>query len=147
MDQGVFALIAYPDHGDLQRIPEAPPEQNGTEFAVDVHLQDDGTGTADVEAKYFGDSNSHRHAFYRGRSQTEILKSFEERVTRYVNQASFHKASIAGTEDNSQQIAEKFSFGGNFATASTGDTWFFQPLILSGIAVPEVPPKAEATAP
>jgi hypothetical protein len=138
MDQGVFALIAYPDHGDLQRIPEAPPEQNGSEFSVNVHLQSDGTGVAEVEAKYHGASNSHRHMFYRGRSQSEIVKAFEERATRYVSQASFRKASISGTEDNRQQIIEKFSFAGNFATASSGDSWFFQPLILSGIAVPEV---------
>jgi len=141
MDQGVFALIAYPERGDLQRIPEAPPERNGSEYRVNVHLQSDGTGTAEVEDKYLGASNSARHMFYRGRSQSEILKAFEERVTRYVNQASFRQASIAGTEDNNQQITEKFSFAGNFATASTGDSWFFQPLILSGIAVPEVPPR------
>jgi len=142
MDQGVFALIAYPDRGDLQRIPEAPPEQNGSEYTVNVQLQADGAGEAEVGAKYFGASNSSRHSFYRGLSQTEILKAFEERVTRYVNQASFRHASISGSEDNRQQISENFSFAGNFATASTGDTWFFQPLILSGIAVPEVPPRA-----
>ncbi len=141
MDQGVFALIAYPERGDLQRIPLAPPEQNGSEYVVHVRLQPDGTGVADVEVKYFGASNSSRQMFYRGRSQSEILKAFEERVTRYVSQASFRQASISGTEDNRQQIAEKFSFGGNFATASAGDSWFFQPLILSGIAVPEVPPR------
>ena len=141
MDQGVFALIAYPERGDLQRIPQALPEQNGSEYAVNVHLQSDGTGTADVEAKYLGVSNSSRHYFYRGRSQSEILKAFEERVSRYVSQASFRQASISGIDDNRQQIQEKFSFAGNFATASTGDSWFFQPLILSGIAVPEVSPK------
>jgi hypothetical protein len=141
MDQGVFALIAYPDRGDLQWIPETPPERNGSEYVVNVHLQSDGTGTAEVEDKYLGASNSARHMFYRGRSQSEILKAFEERVTRFVNQASFRQASIAGIEDNNQQIKEKFSFAGNFATASTGDSWFFQPLLLSGIAVPEVPPR------
>jgi hypothetical protein len=62
-------------------------------------------------------------------------------LTRYVNQASFHQASISGTDDNRQQITEKFSFEGDFATASTGDSWFFQPLILSGISVPEVTPR------
>jgi len=96
---------------------------------------------ADVESKYLGAANSTRHMFYRGRSQSEILKAFEERVTNYVSQASFRQASISGAEDNRQQIGEKFSFGGNFATASAGDSWFFQPLILSGIAVPEVPPR------
>jgi hypothetical protein len=141
MDQGVFALIAYPDRGDLQRIPQAPPEQNGSEYAVNVHLQGDGTGVAEIETKYFGASNSRRHYFYRGRSQSEILKAFEERVTRYVSQANFQRASIAGIDDNRQQITERFSFAGNFATASTGDSWFFQPLILSGIAVPEVPAR------
>jgi hypothetical protein len=62
-------------------------------------------------------------------------------VSRYVNQAAFRQASISGIEDNRQQISEKFSFAGNFATASSGDSWFFQPLILSGIAVPEVPSR------
>jgi hypothetical protein len=141
MDQGVFALIAYPDHGDLQRIPEPAPEQNGSEYAVKLHLQPDGIGAAEVEAKYFGVSNSDRHVFYRGRSQSEILKGFEERVTGYVSQASFGKAAILGTEDNRRQITEQFSFAGNFATASAGNSWFFQPLILSGIAVPEVGPR------
>jgi hypothetical protein len=138
MDQGVFALIAYPDHGDLQRIPEAPPERNGTEYTVNVHLQRDGTGAAEVQSRYFGASNAYRHSFYRGKSQTEILQSFEARVARYVNSATFRNASIAGSDDNSQQITEKFSFTGNFATASAGDTWFLQPLMLSGIAIPEL---------
>ena len=141
MDQGVFALIAYPERGDLQRIPQAAPEQNGYEYAANIRLQSDGTGTAEVEARYFGVSNARRHTFYRGRSQSEIVKAFEERVTSYVNQAAFRQASISGTEDNRQQIMEKFSFAGNFATASSGDSWFFQPLILSGIAVPEVLPR------
>ena len=35
----------------------------------------DGTGAAEVEAKYFGASNSYRHMFYRGRSQSEIDES------------------------------------------------------------------------
>jgi len=138
MDQGVFALIAYPDHGDLQRIPEAPPEFNGTNYTVNVHLQRDGTGAAEVQSRYLGSSNAHRHSFYRGKSQSEILQSFEARVARYVNSATFRNASIFGSDDNSQQITEKFSFTGNFATASAGDTWFFQPLMLSGIAIPEL---------
>ncbi len=141
MDQGVFALIAYPEKGDLQRIPLAPAEQNGSEYAVRVHLQPDGTGAAEVEAKYFGVSNSNRHDFYRGLSQAEMLKAFEERVGRFVSQATFQRAAISGAEDNRKQIAEKFSFSGNFATAATGESWFFQPLILSGIAVPEVPSR------
>lgn len=58
-----------------------------------------------------------------------------------MNQASFRQASIGGIEENRQQVTEKFSFAGNFATASSGDSWFFQPLILSGIAVPEVPAR------
>ncbi|HTC64921.1 MAG TPA: DUF3858 domain-containing protein [Candidatus Saccharimonadales bacterium] len=138
MDQGVFALISYPNRGDLQRIPQAPPDQNGFEYTATVHLISDGTGTAEVEAKYLGVSNSHRHMFYRGRSQSEILKTFEGMVARYVNQSTFQKASIAGVEDSHQQIVEKFSFAGNFSVASAGSSWFFQPQFLSGIAVPEV---------
>jgi hypothetical protein len=138
MDQGVFGLISYPDRGDLQRIPQAPPDQNGYEYTANVHLQSDGTGTAEVEAKYLGVSNSHRHMFYRGRSQSEILKTFEATVARYVNQSAFQKASISGVEDSHQQIVEKFSFAGNFSVASSGSSWFFQPQFLSGIAVPEV---------
>lgn len=141
MDQGVFALIAYPDHGDLQRIPEFSPEQNGSEYDVRLQLQSDGTGLAQVQARYLGATNARRHVFYRGRSQAEILKGFEERVTRYASEASFRKASIAGIEDNRKQIAENFSFGGNFATATAGNSWFLQPLILSGIAIPEVGPR------
>jgi hypothetical protein len=141
MDQGVFALISYPDHGDLRRIPESQPEQNGTRYTAQVRLQPDGTGTADVRVEYFGAYNTRRHYFYRGLSQDEIRRQFENRVARYVNQATFQKASISGIEDSRQEIAEMFSFSGDFTTASTGDSWFLQPLFLSGLAVPEVGPR------
>jgi hypothetical protein len=141
MDQGVFALISYPDHGDLRGIPEAPPEQNGVEYDAHLRLQSDGSGTAEVEVKYLGASNASLHYFYRGRSQSEIRSMFEERVARYVTQAAFREASVSGMENNSQQIVERFSFTGDFAIASSGDSWFFQPLFLSGMAVPEVGPR------
>ena len=137
MDQGVFALIAYPDHGDLQRIPEAPLDTNGIRYTAHVVLQTDGSGTADVEVKYLGAADARRHYFYRGRSQSEILKGFEDRVTNYVSQAQFERASISGVSDSHQQITERFSFAGDFSSASTGDTWFLQPLFLAGMSIPE----------
>jgi hypothetical protein len=94
-----------------------------------------------VEEKYFGDSNASRHSFYRNLSQDQMRKAFEARVTRYANQAAFGTASVSGTQDNSGQIIENFSFNGAFANASTGDSWFFQPLFLSGISVPEISPQ------
>jgi hypothetical protein len=141
MDQGVFALISYPDHGDLQRIPETLPERNGLESRTVLHLQSGGDGAAEVELKYWGESNARRHSFYRGRSQSEIRRMYDERVARYANQAAFRAASIEGSDDNRKQIVEKFSFAGDFATASTGDSWFFQPFFLSGMAIPEVGPR------
>lgn len=141
MDQGVFALISYADHGELQRIPETLPERNGLESKTVVYLQASGEGTAEVELKYLGESNAHRHSYYRGLSQSEIRRKYDERVARYVNQAAFRSASIEGSEDNRKQIVEKFSFSGDFATASTGDSWFFQPFFLSGMALPEVGPR------
>jgi hypothetical protein len=141
MDQGVFALISYPDHGELKRIPEPIPVQNRTQYTAHAQLQADGTGSAEVEVKYWGTNNSQRHAFYRGRSQEEMRKYFENRVSRFVNQSAFRQASISGIEDSRQQVNEKFSFSGDFSTASSGDSWFFQPLFLTGIAVPEVGPR------
>ena len=141
MDQGVFALIAYPDHGDLRRIPEAPVELNGTQYTAHVRLQADGTGSADVEVTYLGALNTESHYFYRELSQSDILKHFENRVVNYVNGARFQKASIAGIEESGQQIQEKFSFQGDFSSASVGGSWFFQPLFLSGIARPEYSPR------
>ncbi|MGH9680609.1 MAG: DUF3858 domain-containing protein, partial [Candidatus Acidiferrales bacterium] len=141
MDQGVFALISYPDHGELQRIPVPPPSENRIRYDVHVHLQPDGSGIADVQAQFWGAMNASRHAYYRGRSQEEIRHGFENRVARYANQATFRQASIAGIEDSRQQITERFSFSGDFSTASSGDSWFFQPLFLSGIGVPESGPR------
>ena len=68
--------------------------------------------------------------------------SFENRVSRYVPDASLTQVLFAGTSDNSQQVAEKFSFTGDFGTALVaGDSWFFQPLFLTGFAVPELSPS------
>jgi hypothetical protein len=141
MDQGVFALISYPDHGDLRRIPEAPPEQNGLEYLAQIRLQPDGSGVTNITVKYLGATNASRHGFYRGLSQSDILKYFQNRVANYVSAAAFQTASLIGVEDNRLQIAEKFSFGGDFAAASSGDTWFFQPLFLRGMAALEVGPR------
>ncbi|MBZ5643007.1 MAG: DUF3857 domain-containing protein [Acidobacteriia bacterium] len=141
MDQGVFSLISYPDHGELRRIPEPAPAENRIEYSAHVKLQADGTGAADVEVKYSGSNNSDRHAYYRGRSEESMRKIFENRVAQYVNQGAFRQASISGVEDSRQQITEKYSFSGDFSTASSGDSWFFQPLFLSGIAVPEYGPR------
>ena len=138
MDQSVFALILYPDHGDLQRIPETPPDMNGLKYTVHVRLQSDGGGTANVEVDYLGSANAQRHYFYRNLSQSEIRERFENRVANYVIRATFRAASISGIEDSRQQIAEKFSFTGDFSTASSGDSWFLQPLFLSGMAIPDV---------
>jgi hypothetical protein len=141
MDQGVFALISYPDHGDLKRIPESHPEQNGTRYTAHLKLEPDGSGTADVRVEYLGAYSTRRHYLYRGLSQDEIRRQFEDRVARYVNQATFRTASISGIEDSRQKIAENFSFTGEFSAGSTGDSWFMQPLFLSGMAVPEVGPR------
>jgi len=141
MDQGVFALVAYPDHGDLRKIPEVPADTNGTQYSARVRLQADGTGSADVEVKYLGTRNTEMRYFYRERSQAEILKVFEGRVTNYVNGARFQRASISGVEDSRQQIHETFSFQGDFSSTSAGDSWFFQPLFLSGISRPEYGPR------
>jgi uncharacterized protein DUF3857/transglutaminase superfamily protein len=100
MDQGVYALIAYPDHGDLRRIPEVAPESSGVKYDVHVRLQQDGTGSAEVETKYLGVRNTGAHYFYRDRSQSEIVKVFEGRVTNFANNALFQKASIAGVENS-----------------------------------------------
>lgn len=141
MDQGVYGLVAYPDHGDLRRIPEAPVELNGSQYSAHVRLQADGSGSAEVEVKYLGVRNTRMHYYYRDRSHNDIIKDFESRVTNYVNDARFQQASIAGIEDSAQQIQEKYSFSGDFSSASTGDSWFFQPLFLSGIDNPESSPR------
>ena len=75
--------------------------------------------------------------FYRERSQAQILKVFENRLATYVNGPRFERGSISGVEDSSQQIREEFSFRGDFSSSSAGDSWFFQPLFLSGISRPE----------
>jgi hypothetical protein len=141
MDQGVFGLIAYPDHGDLRQIPEAPPDLNGIQFSAHVRLQSDGKGVADVDLKYLGARNMEAHYFFRELSQTQILKVFEGNISNYVNDATFQKASIYGIEDSAQQVREKYTFQGDFSSASNGSTWLLQPLFLSGIAAREFGPR------
>lgn len=138
MDQGVYSLIAYPNGGKLQKIPETAAGENGVDYKANARLGADGSGSAEVEMRYEGASNARRHQFYRGRSQAEIRTGFEQRVARYLPQANFQHASIGGIEDNAQPIVERFSFGGQFATAFSGDSWFFQPMFLGGTGTPEL---------
>jgi hypothetical protein len=140
MDQGVYALVTYPDHGELRRIPEMQAETNGIDYRAELNLSADGNGTATVEEKYRGAADATRHYTYRNLSQIELRRRFEERVTRYANQAVFRGVNVTGIEDFAAPIVEKFTFAGNFVNASTGDSWYFQPLFLSGLSVPEISP-------
>jgi len=53
---------------------------------------------------------------------------YDERV-RALSSAPRPGISVAprlkGPNDNRKQIVEKFSFAGDFATALSGDSWFF----------------------
>jgi hypothetical protein len=138
MDQGVFALISYPDRGELRRIPEMTAEQNGTEYRAELRLGPEGNGTATVEERYVGALDAARHTFYHDLSQDQIRQNFDERVTRYASQAAFRQGTVTGIEDTGGPIVENFSFAGTFASASAGGSWFFQPLFLAGIALPEM---------
>ena len=99
-----------------------------------MRLEASGKGTAAVRVKYVGDVNARLHSYYRNRSQSELRKIFEGRVAGSASQATLLQAGIVGIEDNRQTIAEEFSFSGEFATASSGESWFFQPLFFAGMA-------------
>lgn len=142
MDQGVYALISYPDHGEIRRTPESSAASNGIEYQAQLQLDESGKGSASVELRYLGDANAARHAYYRDQSQSELRKIFEARIARYVSQASLVQAKMAGVEDNSERIVEQFSFTGDFAAASAGSSWFLQPLFLSGMSAVKVGTKA-----
>jgi hypothetical protein len=141
MDQGVYALISYPDRGELRRIPEMDAEDNGIQYRAELQLARDGTGTATVQQTYRGAADAARHSAYRNLSQVQIRRNFDDRVARYANQAVFRQVRVSGIEDTSTSIVEEFSFAGNFVNASTGDSWFFQPIFLAGMAVPEISPR------
>jgi hypothetical protein len=140
MDQGVYALVSYPDRGEITRTPETPAASNGVEYRAHLRLDTSGKGNASVEVRYIGDANASRHGYYRDQSRSELRKIFEGRIARYVNQASLVQANLAGLDDNRQGIVEQFSFTGDFAGASAGSSWFFQPLFLSGMSGTEVSP-------
>jgi hypothetical protein len=108
---------------------------------VNLRLDAHGHGAAAVQEKYVGASNTDRHYFYRQQSREQLQKTFEDRVAGYANGTTLQRASYSGTENSCEQIVENFSFVGNFATASAGDSWFFQPLFLSGYSVPEISPQ------
>ena len=137
-DQGVYALVLYPDRGQLYRTPEITVENNGMEYEALLRLDPAGNGTADVSVKYQGEFNTDRHAYYRGESRSELRRMLESRVARYVSGATLVQAGISGLEDYRNTITVNLSFTGSFAGAHSGRNWFFQPLFLSGMSAVEV---------
>src|SRR5262249_15299670 len=126
MDQGVYSLVAMSEGSKLLRIPQITPQDNGRDYTAELELDELGQGTADVQVKYEGETSAMRHSYYRSRSQSEIRKGFEERLARYVNQPALQKVEVNGLEENRDSVVESFSFEGKFATAGSGDMWFFQ---------------------
>jgi transglutaminase-like putative cysteine protease len=133
MDQGVYSLVVSPERGALYRTPEAPAERNGREYHARLRLDANGKGQAQVRVAYLGNANASRHGYYRGRSQSEIRKGIEARLSRYVSQAALTEVTVEGMEENHLAIVENLTFQGSFASATAGAGWFFQPLFLSGM--------------
>jgi hypothetical protein len=133
MDQGVYALIDRDGRGEIQATPEIAADLNGLDYSVSLRLQEGGRGAADVEVSYFGEMNASRHAFHRNRSQSELRKYFEAQIARYAHESRLDAVAVDGVEDNSDSVTEKYSFSGVFESASSGDSWFFQPLFLTGM--------------
>ena len=142
MDQGVHALIDHDGNGEIESTPEIPADHNGVEYHVKLLLQAGGKGAADVEVRYLGESNASRRAFHRERSQSELRKYMESQIARYAHQTQLTQMAVDGTEINSDTITENYSFTGEFASASTGNIWFFQPLFLTGMLGSEIGNRA-----
>lgn len=142
MDQGVHALIDRGGRGEIAATPEIPAVDNGLDYRVSLRLQEGGRGAAEVEVSYFGEMNASRHAFHRNRSQSELRKYFEGQIAHYAHEARLDTVVVGGVEDNSDTITEKYSFSGIFESTSSGDSWFFQPLFLTGMLGLEIGGRA-----
>src|SRR5262245_4773664 len=130
-EQGSYALIVAGDAGELMKMPVTPPEANRLERAVEAELSADGTLTAKVSERSFGQAAVEERRLFKRAARPQYVKQIERWVTR-----TAPSANVLKSEPNDDAREGKFALDVEFksptyAQLMRGRLMVFKPAIVS----------------
>jgi uncharacterized protein DUF3857/transglutaminase superfamily protein len=130
-EQGSYALIVAGDAGELMKMPVTPPEANRLERAVEAELSADGTLTAKVSERSFGQAAVEERRLFKSADRSQYLKQIERWITQ-----TAPSANVLKSEPNDDARGGKFALdvefkSPNYAQLMRGKLMVFKPAVVS----------------
>ncbi|HKC88834.1 MAG TPA: transglutaminase domain-containing protein, partial [Blastocatellia bacterium] len=130
-EQGSYALIVAGDAGELMKMPVTPPEANRLDRAVEAELGADGTLTAKVSERSFGQAAVGERRLFKRAERPQYVKYIERWITQ-----TAPSANVLKSEPNDDARAGKFALdvefkSPNYAQLMRGKLMVFKPAIVS----------------
>jgi len=130
-EQGSYALIVAGDAGELMKMPVTPPETNRLERAVEAELSADGTLTAKVSERSFGQAAVEERRLFKRSDRPQYVKHLERWITQ-----TAPSANVLKSEPNDDARGGKFALdvefkSPNYAQLMRGRLMVFKPAIVS----------------
>jgi len=130
-EQGSYALIVAGDAGELMKMPVTPPEANRLERAVEAELGADGTLTAKVSERSFGQAAVEERRLFKRADRQQYVKHLERWITQ-----TAPSANVLKSEPNDDARGGKFALdvefkSPNYAQLMRGRLMVFKPAIVS----------------
>jgi hypothetical protein len=130
-EQGSYALIVAGDAGELMKMPVTPPEANRLERAVEAELSADGTLTAKVSERSFGQAAVEERRHFKRADRPQYVKDIERWITQ-----TAPSANVLKSEPNDDARGGKFALdvefkSPNYAQSMRGKLMVFKPAVVS----------------
>jgi hypothetical protein len=130
-EQGSYALIVAGDAGELMKMPVTPPEANRLERAVEAELGADGTLTAKVSERSFGQAAVEERRLFKRADRSQYVKQIERWITQ-----TAPSANVLKSEPNDDARGGKFALevefkSPNYAQLMRGKLMVFKPAVVS----------------
>jgi hypothetical protein len=130
-EQGSYALLVAGDAGELMKMPVTPPEANRMERAVEAELSADGTLTAKVSERSFGQAAVEERRLFKSAERPQYVKYLEHWITQ-----TAPSANVLKSEPNDDARGGKFALdvefkSPNYAQLMRGKLMVFKPAVVS----------------
>ncbi len=130
-EQGSYALIAAGEAGDLVKMPMTPPEANRMERSIEAELAIDGSLTAKVSERSFGQAAVDERRLFKRSARPQYNTQIERWITTTVPSAKVVK--IEPVDDSHKgrfELDVEFN-SPSYAKSMRGNLLMFKPAIIS----------------
>lgn len=130
-EQNSYALIVAGEKGDLVKMPATPPESNRLERTVEASLAADGSLTATVRERSFGQSAVEERRLFKRAARPQYNTMIEHWITATVPAAKLSKIAPLDGSHNGQFALDVEFNSPAYAKSMRGNLLMFKPAIVS----------------